>query len=195
MSKWRTLSSKSLIKDRWIDVRADRCVTPLGTIIEPYYVLTYPDAVNIVALTKQNDIVLVEQYRHAVGETILELPGGAIDPSDDDAEGAARRELEEETGFVSARWFKVSSLYSSPASRTNRVHAFLALDATAERDRKLDRGEEGLGVCLMPFEHVLNNLQDGILGHAMNVSSLLLAERLAARLANIDVVGVDQLRT
>ena len=177
---WRTLSSRPVIRDRWIDVRADRCLTPSGAEISPYYVLAYPDWVQVVALTPERGLVLVRQYRHAVGACVLELPGGGVEGGEGDVEEAARRELAEETGFTSGRWEKVSALYANPATHTNRVHAFLALDAVAGQGQRLDRGEEGLQVCVMPFDEVVQGLGGGLLGQAMQVSAVLLAARMIA---------------
>ena len=181
VTAWRILSSKSLIQDRWIDVRADRCLTPSGAEISPYYVLTYPDWVHVVALTRQQDLVLVKQYRHAAGRGFLELPAGVMETTDPNPEAAARRELSEETGYVSDRWLHVASLYPNPAMQTNRVHTFLALDAVAQDRQRLEAGEEGLSAMTVPVSDVLDALRDGILGQATHVSSLLLAARLMER--------------
>lgn len=171
-----------MLKDRWIDVRADHCVTPGGTEISPYYVLNYPDWVHVVAVTPAGGLVLVQQYRHAAGEIFLELPGGAIDAADADIEQAARRELEEETGFTAQQWKFVSSLYPNPATQTNRVHVYLAIDAVHESDQHLDVGEEGLQVSIVPIEEILNGLRAGVLGQSMHVSAVLLGLSVAGRL-------------
>jgi 8-oxo-dGTP pyrophosphatase MutT (NUDIX family) len=180
-SKWRTLSSKSVVKNRWLDVRADQCVTPAGIEINPYYVLTYPEWVHVVAITPDRHIVLVRQYRHAAAEVFMELPSGGVEETDISIEHAAQRELREETGFISQCWQPLSVLYPNPATHTNRVHAFLALDAVAEHAQRLDEGEEGLGVCVAPFEQIVDRLETGILGQAMHVSSVLLALRSIGR--------------
>ncbi len=75
---WTLLSSKYVVKDRWISVRADTYQMPNGRIIEPYYVLEYPTWVNVVALTKSKEVVLVKQYRPGIQKTVLELPCGAM---------------------------------------------------------------------------------------------------------------------
>jgi 8-oxo-dGTP pyrophosphatase MutT (NUDIX family) len=178
----RTLSSQSLIKDRWIDIRADHCQTPSGLDVSPYYVLSYVDWVHVVALTPERGLVLVKQYRHAVGEWFLEIPGGGVDSHDGSIEQAARRELAEETGYTSERWFHVTTLYLNPATHTNRVHTYLALDAVTGHERRLDPGEEGLATLVMPFADVLEGLEASILGQAMHVASVSLAARVLARL-------------
>lgn len=179
---WRTLSSSSILKDRWIDLRADHCVTPGGAEISPYYVLTYPDWVNVVAVTPARELVLVRQYRHAVERSVLELPGGVMDASDADPEQTARRELMEETGFSSDRWLKISTLCTNPATHTNRLHSFLALNAAPSGGQSLDRGEEGLSLEIMPLDEVVERLAGGLLDQAMHVATVLLADRLLARL-------------
>jgi len=181
-SAWRTVSSETVIRDRWIDLRADRCLTPSGAEIAPYYVLGYPDWVHVVALTPARGLVLVRQYRHAAGRSFLELPGGGVDGCDGGTLAAARRELAEETGYTSERWLEVGSLFPNPATHTNRVHSFLALDAVAGGGQELDAGEEGLRVCVMPLCEVIEGLQAGLLGQAMHVASLLLAARMLERL-------------
>jgi 8-oxo-dGTP pyrophosphatase MutT (NUDIX family) len=179
---WRTIRSETRLKDRWLHLRVDHCVTPAGIEISPYYVLSYPDWVHVVCITEADSLVLVRQYRHAAGQSFLELPGGAVDPGDHSFERAARRELEEETGFTARQWEFITSLYPNPATHTNRVHFFLALDATLDRPRRLDPGEDGLRVELLDIPVVLNGLMSGLLGQAMHVSGFLLALAAAGRL-------------
>lgn len=180
--KWRIVSSKTLLKDRWIDLRADHCVTPGGKEISPYYVLAYSDWAHIVALTPDDGIVLTRQYRHAAGEFLYELPSGSVDADDDDPEMTARRELEEETGYVAERWLKAGALSPNPATHTNKAHIFVALDAQLKGTQKLDAGEEGLTVHVFPLAEVLNSLGAGLLGQSMHVASLVLALTAIGRL-------------
>jgi 8-oxo-dGTP pyrophosphatase MutT (NUDIX family) len=172
--KWNTLDSRTIIKDRWIDLRADKCVTPSGVDVSPYYVLSYPDWIHIVALTKDSDIVLVKQYRHAVGQVLLEIPGGMMDKADCDPIIAAKRELLEETGYAADSWRIVGSFFANPATHTNRVHVVLALNAYKQATPSLDVGEEGLVPLTEPVHRVLQKLADGLLPHAMHVAAVLL---------------------
>jgi 8-oxo-dGTP pyrophosphatase MutT (NUDIX family) len=180
---WRVVRSERLLQDRWINLRADHCITPSGFEISPYYVLTYPDWVHVLAITKTGSVVLVQQYRHAAREVFLELPGGAADPEDPSLEHAARRELEEETGFTAERWQHVISLHANPATHTNRVHFFLAVDAANNGIARHDAGEDGLRVELLDIPSVLNRLRAGSLGHAMHASGMLLGLAAAGRLS------------
>ena len=96
---WKTISSKYLFKRDWLTLREDVCERPDGKIIDPYYVYEFPEWVAALALTKDGKVIMVQQYRHALGETIMELPGGCVDASDNSFEDAIARELLEETGY------------------------------------------------------------------------------------------------
>ncbi len=180
---WRTTASTSVLRDRWINVRADDCVTPGGVQVKPYYVLHYPNWVHVLAITPDDRVVLVRQYRHAVGSTDLEMPGGAIDAADASPEAAARRELLEETGYTARHWQPISALYANPATHTNRMHAFLALGAEPSGGQSLDAGEDGLTIELLPVADVLAGVSAGLLTQSMQVSTVLLGLAIAGRLS------------
>src|SRR3954467_9412112 len=94
--KWKRISAHYIHKGPWATLRSDKCEMPDGRIVDQYYVLEYPNWVNAVALTAENKIIMVRQYRHAAGIVSLEIPGGVID-GDEKPEDAMRRELLEET--------------------------------------------------------------------------------------------------
>jgi 8-oxo-dGTP pyrophosphatase MutT (NUDIX family) len=181
-AKWQIVSSKPLLRDRWINLRADTCRTELGSTIEPFYVLTYPDWVHVVAITPDDCLVLVRQYRHAAGEAFLELPGGVMDHADGQPEDTARRELAEETGYQADEMRLVSSLYVNPSSHTNRIHTCLATGVLPSSIPRLEVGEEGLAVELTPLSRVLANLNGGLIRESMHVSSILIALSAANRI-------------
>lgn len=189
MTAWRITNTRTIVKDRWIDLRADRCLTPAGAEIAPYYVLAYPDWVHVVALTADDHMVLVRQYRHAVCEAVLELPGGVIDASDQDPEAAARRELAEETGYRAREWRMVGSFYPNPATHTNRIHVVLALDARPDVGPSLDPGEEGLATLTLPVREVLAGLPGGLIGQSMHVAAVYLGLSAAGRLRLADAAA------
>jgi len=126
---WKLLESDYLYTDEWLTARLDKCQMPDGTVVYPYYVLEYADWVNVVALTKEDDIVLVRQYRHGIGRTIIELPCGVVEQGESAGE-AMRRELLEETGYLAENMFEMAVLSPNAATNANMSHFFLGCRQT-----------------------------------------------------------------
>jgi 8-oxo-dGTP pyrophosphatase MutT (NUDIX family) len=170
---WKLLSSEYLFKDNWATLRADTCQMPNGTIIKPYYVLEYPDWGNVVALTDDNQVILIRQYRHAAGEVILELPGGCIEKGESPEEGI-RRELLEETGFEFNNFELLSTLYANPATGNNKTYCFLATGGKKIQEQALDGGEE-IVVELVSIEKLKELLLENQFGQALHTSGIFYA--------------------
>ncbi len=126
MKPWKTVASKVTLRDTWITLRADVCMTSSGILLDPYYVLEYPDWVNITAMDDQERLLLVRQYRQGSGRIEYEIPGGVIDPHDATPQDAARRELLEETGFHADEIVPVGRLSPNLATHANTLHCFAA---------------------------------------------------------------------
>jgi 8-oxo-dGTP pyrophosphatase MutT (NUDIX family) len=180
-SPWTVLDSRTLIEDRWIKLRADRLRTTQGTELSPWYVLHYPDWASVVALTDDDRMVLVRQWRHAVQAWCLELPGGVMDPGDADAVATARRELLEETGHGARDWRHLQTGYPNPAIQTNRIHAVLATGAHIAAPVAHEPGEQ-IEVVLMPVAEVVAGIRQGLLAQAMHVGAALLGLAAAGRI-------------
>jgi ADP-ribose pyrophosphatase len=127
---WKLLQSAYIIQDRWLSLRADTCQLPNGGTVVPYYVLEYPPWVNVVALTKDEHVVLVRQYRHGVQQTVVELPSGTVEQTDASPLAAMKRELLEETGYASEVWYELGKLSPNSANHTNLTYCFLATGVT-----------------------------------------------------------------
>ena len=171
---WKLLSSTYLHRDEWFTARRDRCLTPQGKIVDPYYVLEYAPWVNAVALTREGQVVLVRQYRHGLGKTINELPGGCMDPGDPSPEAAIRRELLEETGYGFDSVEQVCRISPNPSTQSNISYGFLALGGIKVREQHLDPNEEIEVLLITPGE--LNRmLQANEIWQAMHVTTLFYA--------------------
>lgn len=138
---WKLLSSEYLYKDGWFTARHDRCEMPSGKIVDPYYVLEYPNWVNAVALTGSGDIILIRQYRHALGQTILEIPGGCMETGEEPAQ-SMRRELLEETGYAFDTLEPMGDISPNPSTNSNLTYMFLATGGRKVQDQHLDPHEE-----------------------------------------------------
>lgn len=138
--KWEKLSSRYLVKERWATLRVDTCKLQNGTIKDDYYVLEYPNWVNAIALTIDNKLILVRQYRHAADIISLEVPGGVID-GDESPENAIRRELLEETGYSFDSAELIATLYPNPATANNVTYTFLLKGGMKTHEQHLDEHE------------------------------------------------------
>ena len=120
---WRVASEWTVHQDRWIHVVAQSCIDRRGHVIEPYYLLNYPDWVHVVCLDEEARVCTVRQYRQGCGRTLVELPGGVVEAGEDPL-AAAKRELLEETGIIAENWELLATASPNPATHTNQVHVY-----------------------------------------------------------------------
>jgi ADP-ribose pyrophosphatase len=179
--KWKTLSSEILFNDLWFKVRKDRCETPKGVIVDPYYVYEFPTWVAAVPVTEDGRILMVRQYRHALGEVCIELPGGCEDPGDKgNHETAIRRELREETGYEFSAYTYLGKISANPSTNTNLLHMFLATGGRSVAEQSLDANEE-IEIVPMSIDEVKTLIHENKIVQAMHVTCLLYAlEKLGA---------------
>ncbi len=137
-------------------LRIDRCETEWGAEVPAYHVIELPCWTNICALTDAHELVLVREYRHGVGKTLLGLPGGRVETGEAPLIGA-QRELLEETGYSGGAWLQTQRMYSSPAMQTNHGDCFLALGVRPSAAQKLDPAER-IEVLPTPFAEVVERL-------------------------------------
>ena len=140
VTPWKVLNSQYAYRDRWIALRSDTVELPNGHVLDPYHVIEQPDWVTAMALTRDGKIVLVEEYRHGSRQVLIELPSGVLDKQEAPL-AAMQRELLEETGFAADEWHALGSFFANAPRLDNRVHCFLALDATRQAAPKLDDSE------------------------------------------------------
>ncbi len=159
MKNWKKLSEKYLFEHKpWLTIREDRLQMPNGEIMESYYTFEYPDWVNTIAIDVEGNFILVSQYRHAVGQEIIELCAGVCDEEDDSPIATAQRELIEETGYGGGEWQYFMTSNANPGTHNNRVHGFLAVGVNRVTTQSLDRTEDITVHILKPQEvyHLLS---------------------------------------
>ncbi|RYJ03377.1 MAG: NUDIX hydrolase [Acetobacteraceae bacterium] len=178
---WRRTGTRTVHRDRWVHLRAEAWVTGEGKVLDPWYMLDWADWVHVVALTPDDRMVLVRQFRPGAGAAILELPGGMVEADETDPVAAGQREFAEETGHAAASYRLVSRLRHDPAHAGNRLHVVLAEGATPAGPQHLDPGEE-IAVETLPVDAVLAGLAEGLIGNAGHVGAILLALRAAGRI-------------
>lgn len=139
--KWKVLSSKYLSKHPYFTARVDTCETQDGKIIDEYFVVELPTTVCAVAITEEQEVLMVRQYRHPVEETLLEIPGGFVDENETPEE-AVKRELKEETGYEFSSVINVGRIAANPGVLNNFTYLFLAKGGKKTSEQKLDKNEE-----------------------------------------------------
>ena len=146
---------------------------PSGHIVTPYYVLEYPHWINVTAITEDDEVIMIRQYRPGRNEVAWELPGGMMDEGEDSLE-TARRELREETGYTADHFEELARTSVNPASHTNLSISVLATGARYVTAPQPEASEE-IEVVLMPLDKVLDLLRRNQISQVMDVASLFYA--------------------
>lgn len=168
--KWKILKSEYLIRRPWLTARRDHVRFPDGRENPEYYVLEYPDWVNVITITKDGLFVMERQYRHALGKTSFELPCGVMEDGEEPLE-AIKRELMEETGYGGGEWTHLMDLSANSSTMNNLTHCFLATGVEKIAEPHLDSTED-LEVILLSREEVWNLLNDNQLVQSLMVAPL-----------------------
>lgn len=173
---WRVLKTETLIKSPFLQVRLEQVEMPDGRILPKYYILDFTPWVNVVALTPERKLVIVEQYRHGLGEYTIEIPGGAIDPVDQaDVLKGGLRELREETGFAPQGAVKVIAKHApNPSLQSNLVYTVLALDCIPVYKPEPDPYED-IRILTMDLSEVKTKIKEGTLFHSIVLAALAAA--------------------
>ncbi|MFA6313561.1 MAG: NUDIX hydrolase [Sterolibacterium sp.] len=173
---WPRLASEPVFDAGLLRVTRDRARSPRTGGERDFHVIRMVDWLMAVALTEDDKLVMVRQYRHGSRETSLEVPGGLHDggtPAESTAAGAAR-ELAEETGYGGGIWSLLGHLRPQPALLSNRAWIYLAQGVCATGATELDAGED-IEVVLVDPQEIPARLASGEINNAMTVAALALA--------------------
>lgn len=170
-------NSRLVHSGRVFDFFKDSITLENGTSLD-IEIIRHPGAAAIVALTDRNEVLMLKQYRYAVGGFIWEIPAGTFSGKESPLV-CAKRELTEETGYFAHIWEKLGEITPVPGYSDERIHLFLASDLSLQ-EQHLD-SDEVLAVHAIPFDQVLAMILAGEIQDAKTISALFLAARRSGR--------------
>ena len=172
LNNFKLKNSKEIYKGRVIDLRVDEIQYDNGTT-GYREVATHPGGAAVVAL-KDGMIILVSQFRYPLNKTIYELPAGKLDHLEDPVE-CAKRELEEETGFISENFIKLGEIVSTPGFCDERLHLFLARDLKPG-NKNHEEGEYGMETHFFTLGEIEQKIVDSEIIDAKTICAVYLAK-------------------
>lgn len=172
--KWKKIKSDIVFDHKWFRLRQDTVQLPNGHVIDDYIVSERPDVALVFPVTAEGLVVMVEQYKHAAREILLEFPGGFFDAASETPEDAAKRELCEETGYTSKNLIPLGLFYDNPTKDCNRTYLFIATGCTLNHAPQPDDTED-ITVHLFPQDEVEGMILNNHIRATLSVALGLLA--------------------
>ncbi len=173
IKKWQQLDEKLMEHTSFFDLYSRRMRSPRGQYEGDFYVFTTVDWINIIPLTANNEVLLVEQFRHGIRENCLEIPGGKLDDFAEDPQAAACRELQEETGYSSTHIEYLGHVHPNPALQSNSLHSYVAFDCLPNGPQALDPGED-IELHLVPLATIPTLISSGQITHSLAICAFFL---------------------
>lgn len=168
---WKRISTKEIAQTRIFSLQSHQVSSPSGHYIDDFYTLECGDWVNVIPITDKNEVILVKQFRHGIQEVALEIPGGVIDLGEEPIK-AAKRELEEETGYISNDISSLGFAHPNPAIQPNKIHSFLAKNCKPLSKQNLDPAED-IAVELIPIKELGRLILEQKINHSLVLSAIL----------------------
>ena len=168
---WKKLSSRLLGDFRIFTIRSDVKVSPRTGKEHDFFILDSVDWVNVIAITPQNELVMVEQFRHGSNMVELEIPGGMMDKGERDPVATGVRELREETGYEGERTRLLGRVSANPAMMSNHVHTVLVEHCRLQHAVEFDHGED-IVTRLVPVADIPRLVSEGKVQHPLVVVAL-----------------------
>ena len=167
---WSIVKSEYLFNRPWLTVRKDCIRLPDGRENPEFYVLEYPDWVNVIAITEDGKYIMEKQYRHGLGITEYELCAGVIEQGETPLE-AAKRELSEETGYGEGEWSEFMQICGNPSCTNNITHCFIAKNVKKISEQHLDKTED-ITPILLDIKDIKTILKEDLCKQALMVAPL-----------------------
>ena len=171
LQPWKKTGSQTVGDFRIFKIRSDRAISPRTGKEHDFFVVESVNWVNVIAVTPDRQLVMIEQYRHGSGTVELEIPGGMMDPHDDSPEAAATRELREETGYAGENPRIIGEIFPNPAIMSNTCFTVLVENCHYIHPVEFDHGED-LITKLVPVSEIPGLVAAGKIKHSLVVVGL-----------------------
>jgi 8-oxo-dGTP pyrophosphatase MutT (NUDIX family) len=168
---WKKIRSTLIGDFRIFRLRSDVSISPRTGKEHDFYVLDSVNWVNVIALTPDRQLVMIEQFRHGSNTVELEIPGGMMDPGETDPVVTAVRELREETGYEGENARLLGKIWSNPAILSNKTYTVLIENCRLKHDVDWDHGED-LETRLVPVAEIPKLVADEKISHSLVVVAL-----------------------
>lgn len=166
----KTISSEYISNHKYFTARKDKYETEKGKIVDEYFVVELPPSACAMAITAENEVVLVNQFRYPIHDEMIELPGGFVDDGEQPLQGITR-ELMEETGYTFDSIHYLGMTTANPGVLNNFTHLFIALGGVKTSEQSLDANEE-IQIILKPLEEVKRMLEQHEIRQSMHALCL-----------------------
>jgi len=168
---WQKLSSRPVGDFRIFTIRADRKISPRTHREHEFFVIESVNWVNVIPVTPDQQLVMIEQYRHGSNTVELEIPGGMMDARDASPEATALRELREETGYEGEKPQVIGQIFPNPAIMSNVCFTMMVENCHCVHPVEFDHGED-LITRLVPLADLPELVASGRIRHSLVVVAL-----------------------
>lgn len=168
---WKKISSKLIGDFRIFKLRSDIKISPRTGTEHDFFVLDCVNWVNVIAITPERQLVMVEQYRHGSNTVELEIPGGMMDPEENDPVATGARELREETGYEGEHARVLGRVWANPAILSNTCYTIIIENCRLKHGVEFDHAED-LVTRLVPLDDIPKLVAEEKIGHSLVVVAL-----------------------
>lgn len=180
IKKWGDISVIKQDGYRIFSIDTTRKTSIRSGVVQDFFTINSNDWLNIIAITPQQEVVMIEQYRHGSDNIELEIPGGIIEKNELTASQAALRELKEETGYTGARVIEIGAVNPNPALFKNSCRTFLVLDAIQTGNQELEQTED-IVVKLVPASEIQGLIVSGKISHGLVVAAFYFYDKFISK--------------
>ena len=181
---WQKVGSEPVGDFRIFTIRSDRVISPRTQQVQDVYVIDGVNWVNVIAVTPERQLVMIEQYRHGSATVELEIPGGMIDAKDASPAAAGLRELREETGYAGDNPRLIGQIFPNPAIMSNTCFTVMVDNCRCLHPVEFDHGED-LATRLVPIADLAQLVATGKIKHSLVVVALYYFELWQRRQAEV----------